>query len=97
MSLRYHRFNSVLADHVDSDDCVSRIELWGTDSEVVETDEGFEATVETSAAVYYEPCTTPTGEETPTPMPHGDLFERAGHYRLTARAVVREGVTVACR
>lgn len=68
-----HRVSTVLTELITKDACVSEIESSVTESEVTETAAGFTATVETFAAYQGIPCATPTGEATPTPMPHADL------------------------
>lgn len=93
---RAHRYNRVLADLIEDVDCLESIEVWGMGSTVAQTADGVTGTVSTQAAYTEEACRTVTGTDTPTPMPHGDLYVEDAQYYVTDRFLIREGTVLEC-
>lgn len=91
-----YRFNKILVDLGSSDDCVESVDVSLDGSSVSEVADGVRGEVETFASYQGTTCETVTGTDTPTPMPHGDLFWLTGTYYVTDRFLIRNGVVHEC-
>lgn len=89
-----HRFNRILADL--GADCVEYVDVSSYGSTATAAEGGVTATVETRGSYTGTTCTTVTGTDTPTPLPHADLAIESARYYVTDRFLLREGVVVEC-
>lgn len=95
---RAFKYNAMLASFVADGNCVKYLELYvvGNETTVGETDDWFEAEVTTRGSYTGTTCPTETGTDTPTPLPHADLPYMTSRYRVTMRALVRDGTVHQC-
>lgn len=95
---RAYGYNELLADLAVGGECVKYLELYVVDGEttVGEADGGFAGEVTTRGSYTGRVCPDERGADTPSPPPHVDLAPTAVEYRVTGRALEREGTVVEC-
>jgi len=91
-----HRFNRELAALAADGDCVEYLDASTYESTVTAVGSEITGSVETRASYTGGTCTTVTGTETPTPLPHADLAIESARYRVSDRFLLRKGVVVEC-
>jgi hypothetical protein len=91
-----HRFNRELAELAADGTCVEYLDAPSYGSTVTAVEDGVTGTVETRASYTGTPCSTVTGTDSPTPLPHADLVIESARYYVTDRFLIREGIVLEC-